>query len=114
MPARTASVSNWYLSVITTPSPQNKKPDQLARTGLWLALAVFICLPALAGGARKLIFKSAQTESYLLGGNLSTLSIANQQPPDSDRAAWPPVRSACYRPGAALRRRRDIPASHRR
>jgi hypothetical protein len=33
----------------------NKKPDQLARTGFWLALAVFVCLPAFTGGARKLI-----------------------------------------------------------
>jgi hypothetical protein len=46
------------------PSFKNRKPDQLARTGLWLALAVFIDRVksdySETRGARKLIFKSAQ------------------------------------------------------
>jgi hypothetical protein len=49
--------------------------------GFWLALAVFVCLPAFAGGARKLIFKSAQMESYPFMDRLSTLSIANRWTP---------------------------------
>jgi hypothetical protein len=32
-----------------------KNPISLRGPGFWLALAVFVCLPAFAGGARKLI-----------------------------------------------------------
>jgi hypothetical protein len=72
---------------MTIPSAENKKPDQLARTGFWFALAVFICLPALTGGARKLISnrrRSKVTRSGITcqpGVLPEAISKTNPEPP---------------------------------